>query len=401
MKRTATHLRWPAALLAASLLLLSACGGGDSSPSVPPPVVVPPDEVEVTGPGELKDATRVNTLPLADITAAVHAPENKLYPATPLYAVTSYRLTYVTKDSQGRDIVASGLVSVPVKASGARSPVIGYQHGSIFKDADAPSNNVVASEPTAVIASLGYIVVAADYVGFGASRGVPHPYLLSAPTASAVVDLLTAAKTWRRRNSVTDNGQLFLVGYSEGGYATMAAHRALQAANSPHLAQLAGSVAGAGPYHLGVTLDALLDRVRDEYPVLGGLLSPGLLRYLGSDVRNEVRRLLMRAVIPDDADVTFESTFVDNYLADDNDAIERDSNVHDWKPALPVRMFHGRDDQTVPYAAATRTLQTMQARGASTATLADCSATPSSHLGCVQPYFAYLMGQLSAVARDL
>ena len=424
MNRTATFLRWPAALLASSLVLLSGCGGGgdDSNPSVPPAVVppvvvvppevvppvvtppvvvVPPEEAEVTGPGELKEATRVNTLPLADIAAAVRAPDNKLYPATPLYAVTSYRLTYVTKDGQGRDIVASGLVSVPVKTTGSRSPVISYQHGSIFKDADAPSNNVVASEPTAVMASLGFIVVAADYVGFGASRGAPHPYLLSAPTASAVVDLLTAAKTWRKRNSVADNGQLFLVGYSEGGYATMAAHRALQAANSPHLVQLAGAVPGAGPYHLGVTLDALLDRVRDEYPLLGGLLSPGLLRYLGSDLRNEVRRLLMKALIPDDADVTFQSTFVDNYLADDDFAIERDSNVHDWTPALPVRMYHGRDDQTVPYAAATRTLQTMQARGANTATLTNCTATPSSHLGCVQPYFAYMMGQLSGLARDL
>jgi fermentation-respiration switch protein FrsA (DUF1100 family) len=55
-------------------------------------------------------------------------------------------------------------------------------------------------------------------------------------------------------------------------------------------------------------------------------------------------------VIPDDADVTFQSTFLDNFLADDTSAIERASNVHDWKPEAPVRLFHGRDDQTVPYA---------------------------------------------------
>ena len=394
MNRSVSVLRWPAALLAASMLLLAGCGGGGSSSA-------PPVEVDVTGPGELKSASLVNTLPVADITAAVALPDNKLRPATPLYAVTSYRLTYLTKDGQGRDIVASGLVSVPVKATGARSPVVSYQHGSIFKDAEAPSNNVVASEPPAVMASLGYIVVAADYVGFGASKGALHPYLLSAPSASAVVDLLTAAKTWRRKNSVTDNGQLFLVGYSEGGYATMAAHRALQAANSPHLVQLVGSLPGAGPYHLGATMDAVLERVRNENPLIGALLNPGVLRFLSTSVRNEVRNLLLQALIPDDADVSFQSTFIDNYLADDTAAMERDSNVHDWSPALPVRMFHGRDDQTVAYAASARTLQTMLARGATTATLTDCPAMPSSHLGCVQPYFSFLMGQLAGVVRDL
>lgn len=397
MSRTHACLRWPVALAVAPLLILFGCGGGGKGVEI----VVPPAEVEITGPGELKQATLVNTLPAADIAAAVKSPDNKLYRATPLYAVASYRLTYVTKDGQGHDIVASGLVSVPVKAANAPSPLISYQHGTLFRDAEAPSNNVAASEPPLVMASLGYIVMAADYVGFGASRGAEHPYLLSAPTASAVVDLLTAAQTWRRRNGITDNGQLFLLGYSEGGYATMAAHRALQATNSSHLLQLAGSIPGAGPYHLGVTLDALLERVRDENPLIGGLLSPGLLRHLGSDLRNEVRRLIVRLLIPSDADVSYQATFVDNYLADDNAAIERDSNVHDWKPALPVRMFHGQGDETVTYTAAARTLETMQARGAPSVTLTDCTATPSSHLGCVQSYFAFLMEQLAPVARDL
>lgn len=393
MNRPVTILPWPVALLAA-VMLLSGCGGGN--PPAPPPVVV-----EVIGPGQLMEATRVNTLAAVDIATAVRSPDSKVQLVTPLYPVSSYRLTYVTKDGQGREIVASGLVSLPVKAAGARSPVISYQHGSIFKDADAPSNNVVASEPPLVMASLGYIVVAADYVGFGASKGAQHPYLLSAPSSAAVIDLLTAARTWRQKNGVIDNGQLFLIGYSEGGYTTMAAHRALQANSSSHLVQLVASVPGAGPYHLGVTLDALLELVRNENPLIGSLLSPGLLRYLSSSVRNDVRSLLMKALVPDDADVTFQTTFVDNYLADDNTAIERDSNVYDWKPDLPVRMYHGRDDQTVPYAVSTRTLQTMQSRGSSVATLTDCTATPSSHLGCVQPYFTFMLGQLAAVARDL
>ena len=387
---------WPATLLAAMVLTLSACGGGDS-PSTPSPLVP-----GVANAGQLKDATPINTVTLADLTAAVGAAGSKLPGAVPRYAVRSWRLTYVTSDGFGREVVASGLVSVPVKPDGARSPVLSYQHATIYKDAQAPSNQVAATEPPVVLASLGFIVVAADYVGYGASRGSQHPYLLSTPTAAVVMDLLTAARTWRQTQGVADNRQLFMLGYSEGGYTTLAAHRAMQASASPHLTQLVASVPGAGPYHVGVTLDAQLQRVRDESTALAALVSPGRLSKLGTTVRDEVRRLILRLVIPDDADVTFQSTFLDNFLADDAAAIDRDSNVHDWKPATPIRLFHGRDDQTVPYAASTRTLQAMQARGAgNTVTLTDCTATPASHLGCVAPYFSHALGQLAPLVRDL
>ena len=47
-----------------------------------------------------------------------------------------------------------------------------------------------------------------------------------------------AARTLRLKNNVQSNGQLFLAGYSEGGYVTMAAHRALQAGSTPHRDEL-------------------------------------------------------------------------------------------------------------------------------------------------------------------
>lgn len=370
----------------------------DSSEPAPAAVAA---ESQVVGPGELRSAELLGTIQAYEIAAALAAGQTDVPPVVPLYAVRSYRLTYVTLDGRGREVVASGLVSVPLKGDGARSPVLSYQHGTIFFDAEAPTNNAVASEPPLIVASLGYIVVAADYVGYGASKGIPHPYLAAAPTAAAVLDLLTAAETWRRRSDVLDNGQLFLAGYSEGGYATMAAHRALQAGSRAMAARVLGSTPGAGPYHVGVTLDVLLDRVRDDNPVLGNLLSPGLLRYLGSSVRREVRKQLVDAMVPDDADVEFQTEFIDYYLADDDAALERCCNVHDWNPRTPVRMYHGRDDQTVPYAASLRTLQTMLSRGSSAASLSDCRAVPSSHLGCVPPYVEFLLGVLAADARDL
>jgi pimeloyl-ACP methyl ester carboxylesterase len=382
----------------ALLLFAAACGGSSPGPEDPaPPLAI----VETTGPGRLEGAAQLNRVARADIVDAVHAAGSRTPMLAPVYEVANYRLSYLTTDAQGSQIVASGLVSVPLKAAGATSPLLAYQHATIYKDAEAPSNNAVAAEPAVILASLGFIVIAADYVGYGDSKGAPHPYLLSAPSAAAVVDLLTAAKTWRLRNDVADNGQFFLTGYSEGAYVSVAAHRALQSMNSPHLSSLLAAVPGGGPYNVQVTLDELLRRVADEDPVLGALISPGLLRHLGSSVRRQVRDELLERLLPEDADVVFDTTMIDNYLADDEAALERQSNVHDWAPAAPVRLFHGRDDQTVPYASAARTLQAMQSRAAPDVSLADCTALPSSHIGCVPEYFSFVLGQMAPFVRDL
>jgi pimeloyl-ACP methyl ester carboxylesterase len=350
--------------------------------------------------GGLESATFLNRISTTEIAEAIAAAGRKAPAITPRYDVANHRLTYRTIDGQGRPITASGLVSVPVKAAGARSPVMSYQHGTLFKDAQAPSNHAVASEAAVVMASVGYIVVAADYVGYGASFGAPHPYLVSAPSAAAVLDLLTAAQVWRREQNIADNGQLFLTGYSEGGYVTLAAHRAMQASNSPHLQQLVASVAGAGPYHLGVAMTEQLRRVRQERPVVGALFHPAVLEILGTSLRREARRLLVRHLVPGNADVRLQTSFIDRHFEGDDEALERLSNVHDWKPEAPVSLFHGRDDRTVPHASAERTVQAMQARGATRVSLTSCSATPSSHRNCVAPYWDFMLGQLAGLARD-
>ncbi len=385
-------------------MLLAACGGGGSDGDAAPPAAGEPTE-----PGRLESAAQINRVAVADISAAVQAPDSKTAGLVPRYEVINHRLTYRTIDAQGRPIVASGLVSVPVKSAGAKSPVLSYQHGTIEQDKEAPSNRAgsmgPAEEPAVVLASLGYIVVAADYVGYGASKGTPHPYLLAAPTAAAVIDLLTAATTWRARNGVADNGQLFLIGYSEGGYATMAAHRALQmagqSAGGALLTALVATAPGAGPYDAGVTLDELLRRVREADPVLGALIDPERLKDASAAVRVAVRELLRKALLPEEADVAFDLTLLDHYLADDRAAIERTSNVHDWAPAVPVRLFHGRDDLTVPYAASTTALAAMRARGAGDVTLADCTTVPSGHLECVPEYLSLSLADFTGRARDL
>ncbi|MDP3230920.1 MAG: prolyl oligopeptidase family serine peptidase [Acidovorax sp.] len=396
MISSVTRRTWALAFVAT----LAACGGGsDSAANGPPPEPTPAPERS----GQLASASLLGAIPAADITAALAAEESLAEGVVPRYSVTSYRLEYLTTDADGKEVRASGLVSVPQKPAGSKSPVLSYQHGTIFRDAEAPSNNAVASEVAVVLASLGYIVLAPDYVGFGASKGTPHPYLLSAPSAAATADFLTAARTWRGQANVADNGQLFLTGYSEGGYVTMATHRALQTGGSPHLQNLRMVVSGAGPYNVQTTMDGLVDVVRNEQPVIGALINPGFLRYLGGSVQREVRRLLLRALIPGDADVAYDTRFIDRFLADDVRALDVISSVYDYNPNVPVRLYHGRNDRTVPYASSVSTLRAMQNRGAGDlVSLTDCRAQPvAGHLECVPPFITFMLGQLAPVAQDL
>lgn len=393
-------LRWPR--VAATWVLvaaLAACGGGDGEDPGPEQPVVP---VNPAGAGQLQSATLLGSIAATDIAQALQAQDSRIPDLVPRYDVLAYRLEYTTSDVNGQPIRASGLVGVPAKAAGAASPVLSYQHGTIFRDSEAPSNNAVASEVALVMASVGYIVLAPDYVGYGASKGAPHPYLLSGPSAAAVVDFLTAAQTWRRQQGVADNGQLFMTGYSEGGYVTLAAHRALQWGNSPHLQNLRQVVVGAGPYNVQATMDGLVDVVRQENKVVGALINPGFLRYLGGSAQREVRRALLKALLPNDADVVIDATFIDNFLSDDVPNLNRLSNVHQWRPTLPVSFYHGKDDRTVPYASAASTVQTMQAQGAGDlVSLNDCPATPAGHLECVPSFLDFMLRQLGAQAQGL
>jgi hypothetical protein len=405
--RTAASTRAGAGLLLtlalALVLALAGCGGGGGGGSggeptptptpVPPPVVANPE-----GAGHFDTATLITTVNASAISAAL--PSAITASVKPLYSVDAYKLTYTTSDAQGRLVTASGLVALPRKTGNAASPLLSYQHATAKTDAEAPSNHATADEPAILFASLGYLVSAADYVGYGATKGLPHPYLLATPSAAAVQDFLTASSRWRQMRSIADNGQLFLTGYSEGAYASMAALRRMTQVGTRPLP--VASFLGAGPYNATRTMSDALDVVRSKNPILGALISPGFLKRLGANDRANVRNLLLSTVLGNQSDVSFDGTFLDNFLADDNNAIDAQSNVYDWTPQSPLILFHGRGDTTVSYANTDSTLQAMTARGAGALVeKIDCPVTPSEHIACVPSFLQSDITRLAALARGL
>ena len=181
------------------------------------------------------------------------------------YLVLPVRISgYPSTDADGNPVLLSGLMWVPFTwGRSLKAPIISYQHGTQVYRPCAPSKfdpnpldvfrspdqtgalqSYVECIVGGLMASAGYIVLMPDYPGFGSSQ-VLHPYV-HASLGNSVRDLIAAAKVRLASGAVRPNGKIFLTGYSEGGYATMAGARALQAAGI----QVTATVACDGPYDL-------------------------------------------------------------------------------------------------------------------------------------------------------
>ena len=110
-----------------------------------------------------------------------------------------------------------------------------YFHGTIFERTDAPSefkddsslgNLEFATSP----ACRGFVVVLPDYLGLGEDTTQMHPHSHAKSLASASIDALRAAQSFLRneKNISINATNLFLAGFSEGGYATMVTHKEIQ-----------------------------------------------------------------------------------------------------------------------------------------------------------------------------
>lgn len=179
--------------------------------------------------------------------------------------VNVYKMVYTT-EVFGEKTEASGLVCTPVAPG--EYPVVSFQNGTNTINAYAPSEYVINPSYQLVeyIASMGFIVVIPDYPGFGKSKQIPHPYLIAEPTVRSVVDMLYALDECCEYEfeGITARNEYYLVGYSQGGWATLALHKALELDYYDDF-DLRGSVCGAGPYNLYNLLQGLTDTT--EYPM--------------------------------------------------------------------------------------------------------------------------------------
>ncbi|WP_141733125.1 alpha/beta hydrolase family protein [Oligoflexus tunisiensis] len=203
--------------------------------------------------GELLESTHVVSLSKAEVAGKL-APILSAFNLQAQNGVHIYRVKYQTQTpaTPAVPVVASGLMIVP-DVQHASNAWISVQHGTRTSKGDAPS--VTPSEGI-FEASQGFVTLVMDYLGYGASSQVFHPYLVEQSYADAGVDFLKAASTFAAINGVLQ-GPLFLRGYSEGGYATLALQKEIETHHAGTFALMATASAGA-PYDLEAVATELL-----------------------------------------------------------------------------------------------------------------------------------------------
>lgn len=335
-------------------------------------------------------------------------------PSEFLYDVEIYKVTYKT-DYKESAIEASGLIAIP-RTTDAVS-MLSLHHGTIVNHADAPSNFTTADATTlsyAAIASAGLIGVIPDYLGFGASSSILHPYYIETLTASAILDMLTAASEFAQQQGLAFDGRLFLAGYSEGGYATMAAHKSLEE-NPKDGFTLIASFPGAGAYDLTDMQEHIFESTSYQDPFyLAYMAQAYQIHYehesLITDLFQEpyASRIpalfdgtkgatAINAQLTGDISALIQEAVINGYLTDARYQYLRDAfaenSLTDWTPRIPMFLYHGLSDETVPYDNSVKTLNQLLANGASSGTV---TLTPleGTHSTAVDPYIENLIGKV-------
>jgi pimeloyl-ACP methyl ester carboxylesterase len=291
-----------------------------------------------------------------------------------------YKLVYKTKNTDGQEIQASGALIYPVKTG--TSAMISIQHGTIRSDAEAPSYFATSSEANiagSLFASLGYIIAYPDYIGYGASNTVPHPYEHRSSLASASLDMIRASKEFVKQQNVSWDERLYIAGYSAGGFATMSLQKKIEEETGSEF-NLKASSCGAGAYDKTAFMKYLISTktggvVSSNQLYLWTLLTYdriyGLNRTLSTYFKDPYLGLIQAQKDKASINVSLNTIFTDAFvkgIADGTDTgflnAVKDNDVFDWKPKTPTRLYHGTADQLVFYFNSQNAVNAMKARGA-------------------------------------
>ncbi|HEX4972267.1 MAG TPA: alpha/beta fold hydrolase [Steroidobacteraceae bacterium] len=287
-------------------------------------------------------------------------------------AVDCYRMQYIV-GSGSNAVRLSGLLALPRDAVPRR--LVSFQHGTSTTRTAVPSQLDGTGIAAAIaFAGNGYALIAPDYPGLGESEG-RHPYYVADSIGPAVTAMIEASQ----RVQGVPGGPVFLSGFSEGGWASLAALRILEADGK----RVLGSAQVAGAYDLRhVSLPAALKGGARSHSLYLAYAAWGQAAYYGhpldsvltSEYATTVERLFagakpkeILATLPQDPRKMFSQAFLDAFDRDQAhwylESFAANSLV-DVTPRAPVRLYYGSKDLDVVPEEALAAARAMRARQA-------------------------------------
>lgn len=326
--------------------------------------------------------------------------------------VTSVVIHYNTVNEENKPIQASGVIIFPENEGNYE--LVSVQHGTISSNENAPSNSSLGfNELTigAIIAGTGFICLVPDYIGYGINNNSRHPYEHRKSLAQNTTDMILAAKEYLEQEAIEYTDQISLVGYSEGGYATLATQQKLEAETIIPIKKV---ISGAGAYNKTSFTKSLLASDQ-ELPFIGNYLwvldvynsiYPELKRPWSDYVNEPYATQLtsygeINTIIPDsllqstNPKDLFTSSFVSGIIEDTDTAflnVLQDNDVHDWTPKAPVFLFHGTEDKLILPFVSESTAEALTSNGG---TVAYTSIEGKDHNGAVVPFFVSALSLLN------
>ena len=385
-------------------LLLAGCGGNNDSPSPRGTLIGTPTEKSTQSIAQLNNATTVSGLQVLTGPAKCD--------------VRGVQINYQTSGGQPEEMTnASAALLVPSGSAPACQgplPLVAFARGTNLEKAH--TNAMDLTDPTAILlmtffASQGYAVVATDYLGYALSSYPYHPYIHADTEASAVIDSIRAARNAAPALGFTLNGKVMVSGYSQGGHAAMATHRAIERDNAGEFnlvaaAHLAGSysvsqalIDGAANPILGVqyfvpfqitawqkVYGNLYAKVSDVFNTPYDSFIEGLMPAVNFPA--DLAKLPPAATAPAAArDEIFKSAYLTDLATNPNNATivaAKKQDLLGWDPKAPTKLCSGSGDPVVKFSINTQAAyDDFRSRGGANVSLVDVNATIEALHGSV------------------
>ena len=278
-------------------------------------------------------------------------------------------------------------------------PTVSYQHGTVYGRHEVPSFPEQSPETQLMIAQFageGYIVIGADYFGMGISTE-PESFLIKASQQQACHDMITAGHSVLDQMKIASN-KLFLSGWSEGGFVTMACLEKLERDG----VKVDAAATASAPLDTFALLNGFLQYPRkidatwlNSIVILTSFAfenyygAPGLAHSIIADEYYEVskkaydREPFNASDIPTDLHKLMKPEYFDTQFFANSTygRMMAETQAYRWVIKSPVRNYYGEADEAITVGVGKMAETYQQAMGAGNPSVKAISTGPTTHRG--------------------